>query len=118
MWSSAGARQAVFHPLVPCDVLCLVNDLEPNRPSSPIPDDVRVAPFGGNGENTLLFSSRLNGTDLRLAKMASGTCGAASTTIATLMLPAAPKAHLPVRAGNKPAVLYISSTDELRLWVP
>ncbi|MDP3158206.1 MAG: hypothetical protein Q8N23_36375 [Archangium sp.] len=118
MWSAGGTRYAVFHPLVACDVLCPVEELEANRPSSPIADDVRVASFGGNGENTLLFSSRLGATDLRLAKMTAGTCGAASTTLATLMLSASPKAHMPIRAGNKPAVLYITSTDELRLWVP
>ena len=115
-WSAGGVRQAAFQPLTSCDILACFEDT--NLPLSAVATDTRVAPFGANGENTLIFSFRPSTNELRLSKMTAGTCGPAGTTISTLTLTAPAKAHMPIRAGNKPAVLYISSTDELRLWVP
>jgi hypothetical protein len=115
-WNAGGARQVLWQTLASCDVAACPDDT--NLPTATLSNDLRVAPFGANGENTLLFSFRPSANELRLSKMSAGTCGPTGATLATLTLPFPAKAHLPIRAGNKPAVLYISSSDELRLWVP
>ena len=109
-WTSGTTRQGVFQTLTPCEPagVCVDSTLG----LTPwIPANLRVAPFGANNENTLLFSYA-SGLDLMVAKMTQ-SCGVGSVPVGTIPIPAA---HQPVRVGNRPGVLHLIGTT-LRLRV-
>ncbi len=76
-----------------------------------------VAPFAGNGEDTVLAASEVAGV-LRLHKLRDP---AACTGFGVAMGAPAPetaRAWQPVQLGNKPALLYTDANNTLKLYVP
>lgn len=81
---------------------------------------MKVAPFGGNGENTILFAFSTqagNPSEYRLAKMTPGGCSGGYTW-SVLVYADNVRQFTPIQFGNKPAFLYVNTSNELRIIVP
>lgn len=115
-WTTGTSRQAVFQALSPCDLASCFDDTNlPLVPPALTPADLRVAPYGANGENTLLFSYRDGTLNFKLAKMTQTCAPGGSTELGSVP---SGVAHQPIRVGNRPGLLYIDNGYNLRLYVP
>jgi hypothetical protein len=119
-----GTRYGVFQPLSNCNELA-----PPGTPAHPscrnypaltaisVPAGLRPAPFSGNGESTLLVASEVSGVP-RLGKMVDPVGCTNQFTAVGNPAPELAVAYEPVQLGNKPALLYIDTSNTLKLFVP
>jgi hypothetical protein len=80
----------------------------------------KVAPFSANGEDTILFAFPANDGDpthYRLEKMVPGQCSFFTTQTAPFSVSNV-REFQPVQIGNKPAFIYVNTSNELRVFVP
>lgn len=80
----------------------------------------RIAPFSANGEDTILFAfpaGTANPSEYRLEKMMPGVC-AFNTTFSTAFSVPNVRDFRPVQIGNRPAFIYVNTSNELRVYVP
>lgn len=122
-WNSGSQRVALFQPLAYCNEKRWAGTLpHPScqNTSGPTPvaltNSLRVAPFSGNGELTMLAAYSDGG--LRLGKMTNPAACTNSFTPVGNPLSEAATSFEPVQLGNKPALLYIDASSNLKLFVP
>lgn len=120
--SSQGARFGTSIPLARC------NELRPfgapphgscqnnTYPLVAMPSTF-VAPFGGNGEDTVLAASEVAGVP-RLHKLSDPAACTGFGTALGAPAPETARAWQPVQLGNKPALLYTDANNTLKLHVP
>lgn len=123
-WKTNTGRAALFQQLMGCDEQRPVG--VPPHPSCqnnqvvaavPVTNRLRVAPFGGNGENTLLGAWDTGNGGVQLAKLSSpAACTNAFTPVGVVNQLAT--AFEPVQLGNKPALLYTDASRNLILYAP
>jgi hypothetical protein len=123
-WKTSTGRAALFQQLTGCDEQRPVG--VPPHPSCqnnqvvtalPVTNRLRVAPFSGNGENTLLGAHDTGSGGVQLAKLSSpAACTNSFTPVGVLTSPAT--AFEPVQLGNKPALLYTDASRNLMLYAP
>lgn len=80
----------------------------------------RVAPFSGNGEDSLLSARAVPSAgpnEYRLEKTVSGFCTSNAAWSAQFNLPNV-REFAAVQIGNKPAFVYLNTSNELRVHIP
>lgn len=120
-WKSGGQDFVVFQPLALCDEVrpmgtpphpsCLTN-----QSLTATALRMRVAPFSGNGEATMLAAWESSGILVGKMNNPAG-CTNAFTAVGSPMTEPA-TAYEPVQLGNKPALLYTDASRNLKLYVP
>lgn len=123
-WKTGTGRAALFQQLTSCDEQRPVG--VPPHPSCqnnqvvtavPVTNRLRVAPFSGNGENTLLGAYDTGSGGIQLGKLsAPAACTNAFTALGVVNQPTT--AFEPVQLGNKPALLYTDASRNLILYAP
>lgn len=83
----------------------------------PMPEGLRVAPFGGHGEDNLLGAHSVGGVP-RLQKMSDPIACAGFDTDLGAPAPEVARAFEPVQLGNRAALLYTDVNHTLKLYVP
>ncbi|MDP1829498.1 MAG: Ig-like domain-containing protein [Archangium sp.] len=123
-WKTGSTRAALFQQLAGCDEPRPVGSpphpsCQNNQVVTPVVvgNRLRVAPFSGNGENTILAAYD-TGSGLQLGKLTSpAACTNAFSPVGPA-LPNAATAFEPVQLGNRPALLYTDAGRNLKLYAP
>lgn len=120
--ASNGARLGTFIPLARCNETRLLGapphgSCVDNTYSTVAMPSTFVAPFDGNGEDTVLAATEVAGVP-RLHKLSdSAACTGFGPPIGA-PAPEVARAWQPVQLGNKPALLYTDANHTLKLHVP
>ncbi len=127
-YENGSGPNGVFQPLENCDAnpVIIPTSCQSNLNfASATPGFIRqkTAPFSANGEDTLLFGlpgGTLNPAEYELDKMLPGHCGGGTShsTSNRITLPVSNvRDHAPAQVGNHAALFYVTTTNELRVFV-
>ncbi|MBL8914872.1 MAG: hypothetical protein JNM17_29475 [Archangium sp.] len=116
-WQSGAGTFANFLARPSCDTSPILCVGDTAIPAVTVTNDVRFATGGPSLPNSLLFSYRSAPNVLTVAQTNPGICDFFFANLYSIT-EAGAKEHLPIRIGTRTGLLFVTATNDLRLYVP
>ncbi len=119
-WTTSASRYIAFQAMGDCTTGSTAPHCLGTFPAvATAPTEARLAPFAGNGANSMLMTFKNSAGAYVLAQMLPGVCTMSNATTLLTSAPAQPyRSHMPVQIGNRPAMLVVTLLGETKLLVP